>query len=287
MPDASPQANELIGWLSANGVILALSAIGLLLLYRWARPVIHRVLVRTMEAQARTLGADPSQSADTEKRVETMEDLLVKVLRFLVAAALVSLVLGLFDLWSVLAGLGLALAAITLAGQSIVLDYLMGLLILLEGQYFKGDVVRIGAVEGTVEEVGLRRTLVRDPRGVLHSISNGDVRASANLTRTYAVAMVNIDGVADKDLDAATAVLEAVARDLAADPALADLFLTPPAYAGMTSLTAAGATIRLSGRVRPESRIQVEIEMRRRVSAGLAGQGIELIRPALGAAPRP
>jgi len=55
----------------------------------------------------------------------------------------------------------------------------------------------------------------------------------------------------------------------------------------MTSLTAAGATIRLSGRVRPESRIQVEIEMRRRVSAGLAGQGIELIRPALGAAPRP
>ena len=287
MPDASPQANELIGWLSANGVILALSAIGLLLLYRWARPVIHRVLVRTMEAQARTLGADPSQSADTEKRVETMEDLLVKVLRFLVAAALVSLVLGLFDLWSVLAGLGLALAAITLAGQSIVLDYLMGLLILLEGQYFKGDVVRIGAVEGTVEEVGLRRTLVRDPRGVLHSISNGDVRASANLTRTYAVAMVNIDGVADKDLDAATAVLEAVARDLAADPALADLFLTPPAYAGMTSLTAAGATIRLSGRVRPESRIQVEIEMRRRVSAGLAGQGIELIRPALGTAPRP
>ena len=98
----------------------------------------------------------------------------------------------------------------------------MGLLILLEGQYFKGDVVRIGAVEGTVEEVGLRRTLVRDPRGVLHSISNGDVRASANLTRTYAVAMVNIDGVADRDLEAAIAVLETVGRDLAADPALAE-----------------------------------------------------------------
>ena len=287
MPDVSPQTNDLIVWLSANGVILALYAIGLLLLYRWARPVVHRVLVRTMEAQARTLGADPSQSADTEKRVETMEDLLVKVLRFLVAAALVSLVLGLFDLWSVLAGLGLALAAITLAGQSIVLDYLMGLLILLEGQYFKGDVVRIGSVEGTVEEVGLRRTLVRDPRGVLHSISNGDVRASANLTRTFAVAMVNIDGVADKDLEAAIAVLEAVARDLAADPALADVFLAPPAYAGMTSLTAAGATIRLSGRVRPESRIRVEIEMRRRVSAGLAEHGIELIRPPVGVAPRP
>ena len=118
--------------------------------------------------------------------------------------------MALFDLWSVLAGLGIVIAAITLAGQSIVLDYLMGLLILVEGQYFKGDVVQIGTVEGTVEEVGLRRTLVRDARGVLHSISNGTVRASANLTRTYAVAMVNIDGVADRDLEAAIAVLEAV-----------------------------------------------------------------------------
>lgn len=286
VPDLAGQSSELVGWLSANGAILALSSIGLLLLYRWARPVIHRVLVRVMETQARTLGAEAGHAADTEKRVATLEDLLVKVLRFLVVFAFVSLILGIFDLWSVLAGLGLALAAITLAGQSIVLDYLMGLLILLEGQYFKGDVVRIGAVEGTVEEVGLRRTLVRDPRGVLHSISNGNVRESANLTRTYAVAMVNIDGVAERDLEAAIAVLEAVGRDLAADPELGELFLDTPGYVGTIALTAAGATIRLAGRVRPESRIRVEAEMRRRVSAGLGGAGIELIRPASGAATR-
>jgi small conductance mechanosensitive channel len=122
---------------------------------------------------------------------------------------------------------------------------------------------------------------------VLHSISNGDVRASANLTRTYAVAMVNIDGVADRDLEAAIAVLETVGRDLAADPALEGLFLDAPGYVGTIALTAAGATIRLAGRVHPESRMRVEVEMRRRVSAGLAGAGIELIRPTVGAAPRP
>ena len=284
MPDLSGASGELASWLSVNGIAIAVISIVLFLAYRWARPAIHRVLVRVMAAQAGTLGSDSGRTAEVEKRVATVEDLLVKALRFAVFVAIVVVILGLFDLWSVLAGLGIVFAAITLAGQSIVLDYLMGLLILLEGQYFKGDVVRIGAVEGTVEEVGLRRTLVRDPRGVLHSISNGDVRSSANLTRTFAVAMVNIDGVADRDLEAAIAVLEAVARDLAADPVLAELFLEPPAYAGMTSLTAAGATIRLSGRVRPESRINVEVEMRRRVSAGLAAQGIELIRPVGGAA---
>ena len=286
VPDLAGPSGELTAWLTSNGIVLALIAIALLLVYRWARPTIHRVLVRVMAAQAKTLGSDSAQAAEVDKRVATLEDLLVKLLRFVVLGALVVVILGLFDLWSVLAGLGIVFAAITLAGQSIVLDYLMGLLILLEGQYFKGDVVRIGAVEGTVEEVGLRRTLVRDPRGVLHSISNGDVRASANLTRTYAVAMVNIDGVADRDLEAAIAVLEAVGRDLAADPALADAFLDTPGYVGTIALTAAGATIRLAGRVRPESRMQVEAEMRRRVSAGLAGAGIELIRPTVGAVPR-
>jgi small conductance mechanosensitive channel len=286
VPDLAGPSGELTAWLTSYGLVLALVAIALLLVYRWARPAIHRVLVGVMTAQAKTLGEDSAQAAEVDKRVATLEDLLVKLLRFVVLGALVAVILGLFDLWSVLAGLGIVFAAITLAGQSIVLDYLMGLLILLEGQYFKGDVVRIGAVEGTVEEVGLRRTLIRDPRGVLHSISNGDVRASANLTRTYAVAMVNIDGVADRDLEAAIAVLEAVGRDLAVDPELGELFLDTPGYVGTIALTAAGATIRLAGRVRPESRLRVEAEMRRRVSAGLAGAGIELIRPAAGALPR-
>jgi small conductance mechanosensitive channel len=287
MPDVSEQTDALIGWLSSNGVVLLVVVLVLWLVYRWTRPAIHRLLVRVLEAQAKTLGGDPDAMADTEKRVATIEDLLVKILRGAVLSAIVIVLLGLFDLWSVLAGLGLVLAAITLAGQNIVLDYLMGLLILLEGQYFKGDFVRIGAVEGTVEEVGLRRTVVRDIRGTLYSLSNGDIRVSANLTRTWAVAMVNIDGVPDRSLEAAIEVLKAVGDDLAADPELGGLFLEAPGYVGTMALTAAGATIRLAGRVRPEHRMRVEVEMRRRVAAGLSAAGIELIRPAMGQVPTP
>ena len=283
VPDMSEQADSLIAWLSEHGIALAIVAVLLLLAYRWARPAIHRLLTRLMEAQSKTLGSDAVARADAEKRVATIEDLLVKVLKAAVVLTLIVVVLGVFDLWSVLAGLGIVIAAITLAGQNIVLDYLMGLLILLEAQYYKGDVVRINAVEGTVEEVGLRRTLVRDVRGTLHSVSNGDIRTSANLTRTYAVAMVSIDGVPDHSLEAAIGVLEQVGRDLAADPALEGMFLDTPGYSGTTALTAAGATIRISGRVVPEQRMRVEVEMRRRVAAGMAAEGIELIRPMSGA----
>jgi moderate conductance mechanosensitive channel len=279
MLDMSQSLGSLTAWLSQHAVLLVVTAVVLFVVYRWARPAIHRLLVRVLETQAKTLDGDASAVADVEKRVTTIEDLLVKALRFFVMAAIVSLILGLLNLWSLVAGLGIVFAAITLAGQSIVLDYLMGVLILAEGQYYKGDVVRIGAVEGTVEEVGLRRTLIRDVRGTLHSVSNGDVRASANMTRSYAVAMVNIEGIADRDIEGARLVLEAVAAEMAADPQLADLFLEPPRYVGTVSLTAAGSTLRVSARVRPESRIQVEMEMRRRISAGLSAQAIEPIRP--------
>jgi small-conductance mechanosensitive channel len=286
VPDLTGQTDALIAWLSTNGIALAIVAIVLLVVYRWARPAIHRLLVGMMHAQAEALGEDGARKVEIDKRVTTLEDLLAKLLRAAVVAALVVVVLGIFDLWSVLTGLGLALAAITLAGQAIVLDYLMGILILVEGQYFKGDIVRVGGIEGTVEEVGLRRTLIRDPRGTLHSVSNGEIRTSANRTRSYAMAAVQIDGIADGDVERAIVALDSVGRSLADDPELGEYVLDVPGYTSTTNLSAAGATLLMTGRVQPEHRVRVEAEMRRRVAAELSAAGVVPIRPAGAQAPR-
>jgi moderate conductance mechanosensitive channel len=280
VPDLSTEANALVGWLSANGIALAIVAVVAMVLYRWARPAVHRSLMALGQAQSVTLGDDGARQVEIEKRVATLEDLIAKVLRALVVLAIVVVIFGAFDLWPMLAGLGVIVAAITLAGQAIVLDYLMGVLILIEGEYFKGDIIRVGAVEGTVEEVGLRRTVVRDPRGTLHSISNGLIRDVANLTRSYAMAMVHIDGIADGDVERAIHALDAAGRAIAEDPDLAGAFIEIPHYTGTTKLSAYGATLRLSGRVQPEQRIKIEAELRRRVAAELAASGIVPIRPA-------
>ena len=285
MPDLSASLGPLTSWLSAHAIGLVLVAVGLLFLFRGTRPLIHRLLVSAFRAQQLAVGGEPSHLAETNRRVETLEDLLSKFLRGLVVAAIVAVLLGVFDLWSVVAGLGIVIAALTLAGQSIILDYLMGILILVEGQYFKGDTVQIGTIEGVVEEVGLRRTLVRDVRGTLHSISNGLIRTSSNLTRTYAAATIEIDGVADRDVESVIEVMGVVGRDLSADLAIGPQLLAEPGYSGTTRLSASGATLRMSGKVRPESRALVEQEMRRRVAAALASRGIELIRPGAYRAP--
>ena len=258
---------------------LLIAAVVLFLVYRWARPAIHRVLVRVMYAQQDELSGDAALVEETDRRVATLEDLFAKILRFAVFVALIIVFLGVFDLWSVLAGLGLVLAALTLAGQSIILDYLMGILILTEGQYFKGDVVQLGTVEGTVEEVGLRRTVVRDARGTVHSVSNGTIRVSSNRTRTYALAIVDLDGIADRDVEGVIEVFDGVGVAMSEDEAFAPMLQDVPGYASTLRLSSSGATLRLSGRVRPDARVQVEAEMRRRVAAGLAARGIEPIRP--------
>jgi small conductance mechanosensitive channel len=240
-----------------------------------------------MKAQESFIADDPRQQDELKRRVATIEDLITTLLRTTVTIAIVAVVLGMLNLWPALAGFGLVIAALTLAGQSIILDYLMGILILVEGQYFKGDTVRLGMVEGVVEEVGLRRTQVRDVRGTLHSISNGLIRESSNLTRTYATATVDIDGVADADVEAVIEVLNAVGIEIAADPAFEGVFTDPPGYTATIRLSAAGETLRFAGRVRPDARARAEAEMRRRVAGGLAARKIRLIvTPIAPGAPR-
>jgi small conductance mechanosensitive channel len=278
MPALAPDVNGFITWLRDNAVALALVSILLLLAYRGARPLIHRVLVRAVAAQRVATGGEPAYELEIARRVETIEDLLNKGLRLAVVAGIVALVLGIFDLWPLLAGLSLVLAAIAFAGQAVILDLIMGVLILIEGQYFKGDVVVVNGIEGTVEEVGLRRTVVRDVRGTLHSVSNGLIRSSANFSRTFAVATVDIDGVADKDVDAVIEVFTAVGKELAADEELGPLLEDAPGYTSTIRLSSSGSTLRFAGRVRPEVRARVEAEMRRRVAAGLAERDIQLIR---------
>ena len=105
------------------------------------------------------------------------------------------MVLAVFELWGVLAAIVLIVVAIVFATRDVVLDYVMGFLILIEGPFFKGDYVAVGGhpgFEGVVEEIGLRRTMLRDGIGSSHAVSNGLIRLSSNQTRLFSVAVVGL-----------------------------------------------------------------------------------------------
>ena len=266
----------LSAWLQANWLALLVTVVLAFLAYRFSQPLVHRVVTRAVRP-VEIEGVDPAITAgETAKRVATIEDLLARLLRALVVIAALLAVLTILDLLPVLAGLAVVVAALTLAGQSIVLDYLMGILILVEGQYSKGDWIAVGTVEGTVEEVGIRRTIVRDATGTVHSVSNGEIRISSNLTRVYATMVVDVTIADAGQVERATAVIDSVGDAMAADEAWREILLETPRCTRVTAVTDAGVTLRATARIRATERWSAPSEFRRRLVTALDSAGITL-----------
>jgi moderate conductance mechanosensitive channel len=123
--------------------------------------------------------------ADVEGRVRTVGQLVVRVgaaVILVIAALMVLGELGI-DIGPAIAGLGLVGIAVGLGAQTLVKDWLAGIFVVLENQYSYGDLVRIGGVEGTVEDFSLRRTLLRDADGSIHTVPNGQILVATRLTR--------------------------------------------------------------------------------------------------------
>jgi len=276
------QGEAIVSWLTAHLPGLLLGAIVLFVSFRLAKPAIHRVVVRLLHAQQSTVEGGGAPPAELSKRAATLEDLLAKLVRAVVVIAAFALILSVFELWPLLAGLGLIAAALTLAGQDIVLDYLMGFLILIEGQYYKGDWIAVrgplGAVEGEVEDIGMRRTTIRDATGTVHSVSNGLIRLSSNLTRIYSVASAEVTVLRPQELDRAIEVARGVAGELSNDPDWAEVVLDTPVTIAVIAMSMDGVTFRVARRVSPPGRLKVASELRRRLAFALSEAAIETRR---------
>jgi small conductance mechanosensitive channel len=270
--------SELSNWLVTDGIRLLVAAAVLFLIYRFASPAIHRVVVGTLQFQQAALPAGSAPAEELGKRAATLEQVIRRLLRAAVVLVMVIIVFDALDLWPLLAGLGIIGAAITLAGQAIVLDYLTGILILIEGPYYQGDWIRVpgpaGLVEGQVEEVGLRRTVLRDRSGVVHAVGNGLIRQSSNLTRVYSVAGTEVQVLRTTDIDRALAVAGRVGLELQRDPAWSTSVTDGPVETWVTALTVDGAIVRVQLRVLPSAWWQIAGELRKRLAAALAAEGI-------------
>ena len=272
----TPELDELTGFLQQHGIGVVVLLILAFVSFRLVRPVVHRVLVRILERRAAT-GADAElDAAEAAKRAATLEDLISTMLRLTVILVTLLVLLTWFNLLPVIAGLGVLLAAITLAGQSIVLDYLMGFLIVLEGPYNKGDWIQVGGVEGEVEEIGLRRTTLRDTTGTVHSVSNGMIRLSSNLTRVYARMQVDMTVAFGTDLEVVNRIVDEVGAAMAADPEWKDRLLETPSLTRVPALGDLGITVRVAGKVRPADRWTAPSELRKRLIAAFQANGVEI-----------
>ena len=106
----------------------------------------------------------------------------------------------------ILASAGIVGVALGFGAQNLVRDFLSGMFMLLEDQYGVGDIVDLGAANGTVEAVGLRITTVRDGNGTVWYVRNGEILRVGNKSQGYAVAVADLPLAHDADIGRAAEV---------------------------------------------------------------------------------
>jgi small-conductance mechanosensitive channel len=240
---------------------------------------------RTPLAGAADLSAEDRavRLAERRRRLDTIASFTLRLVRWGVFAAAAAVAIAALapGLWTSLGALGVALGvaaggAVGFGSQQLVRDYLNGVLIMGENPYGVGDVVLLAGIRGTVEEVGLRRTVVRDADGTVHSVPNGAIVVASNFTRTYARVNERFVVAFGTDIERVTAVIDAVGRELGDDPAWATRILEAPAVARVDPVLDPGVPIVVTAMVSPGEQWVVAAELRRRVLLAFAREGIDL-----------
>ena len=285
-----------IQWLANGSYVLVVKPLRIIaivlvaLLIRW---LLHRGIRRLTATTSRAAmpallkplreRADKQQEAAENtfiperrrQRAEAIGSVLrsfVTAVVFTMATLLVMGELG-FNLGPLLASAGIVGVALGFGAQSLVKDLIAGLFMLLEDQYGVGDSVDLGDAVGVVETVGLRVTTVRDMRGVLWYIRNGEIIRVGNKSQGWAMVVIDIP-IGFVNSEEASAVLRRAALALAEEPAHATEFLEPPDVIGVEQMTVDGAVIRTIAKTTADGQPIVQRELRRRLTEALETSGI-------------
>lgn len=180
------------------------------------------------------------------------------------------------DIAALVTGLGIAGLALALGTQTLVKDAINGIFLLAEDQYRTGDVVRIADVTGTVESLSLRRTVIRDDDGVVHSVPNGAIGVVSNYTRDFARVNVEVRVAYGEDIERVNKVIERVAQEMAKDSHVRTLLIDAPKPGRVESVGDGGVTISVTAKARPAARWDVAAELRRRLAEAFLAEGIRV-----------
>jgi small-conductance mechanosensitive channel len=263
-------------WLLTHGLRILL-----ILLLALVGDLVLRVLVPRVIRPAVTRQMKDKPEEEIQQRIHTLVAVLRGSGRFvLVVWALFTILpeLGV-NVTPILASVGIAGIAVGFGAQSLVKDVISGLFILIENQYSKGDVVTVAGISGLVEEVGLRRTVLRDLDGIVHHVPNGQIAVASNLTQEWSRVNMNVSVAYGEDLDKVFEVINRVGHEMAADAEFGPLILKAPQVLRVDAFEESGIAIKILGDTEPIRQWDVMGELRKRLKKAFDEEGIEIPFP--------
>lgn len=280
-------------WLVGTPLQIVVVVLGALAV-RW---ILHRAITRAVHAmetrsttpevvgeegalspaRARLRAAAGLDDERRRQRAATMGSLLrsvTTVVVLAVATLTVAAQLGI-QLGPLMASAGVAGVAVGFGAQSLVKDYLSGIFMIFEDQYGVGDVIDTGEAVGTVEEVTLRITRLRDANGVVWYVRNGEIIRVANRSQGWSTSLVDVPVSYDADIRKVTSVLDEVVDALWQDETWSAKLIERPDVAGVESVGGGAMTFRIIAKTAPNENFGVTRELRRRAVIALENAGVK------------
>lgn len=269
--------DNLLPWLLTHGINILIVISGTFILNK----VFKRIIRRSVRI-AVTSNSQVSQDAE-KKREETLMRIfngIVKILLITIATLVILSEIGI-KIAPILAGAGIAGIAVGFGGQYLIRDIITGLFIIIENQFRVGDVVSIKGVGGTVEDITLRMTTLRDLDGTVHHIPNGEITVVSNMSKYFSRVNLNIGVAYNTRLDHAIEVVNRVGKDLAEDPAWKEHIISAPQFLRVDSLSDSSVDLKILGDTKPIMQWAVMGELRKRIKEAFDKEGIEIPFPQL------
>jgi len=268
--------NTIIPWLLAHGITIFLIILGALAIHKLGGKALEKIIRRAVPPD--------DLSADAErKREDTLIRIFVMGLKIVVWSITIVMILPEFgvNIAPILAGAGVLGLAIGFGTQNVVRDFLAGLFVVIENQYRVEDYICLNDTCGTVEDITLRKTTLRDVHGVTHHITHGTVNKVANYTKKLATARMDISVAYKEDIDHVMVIINNVGKKMAGESPWNENTLTAIQVVGTgpSNFADSGIDITVAGDTKPGAQWGILREFRRRIKYAFDQEGIEIPFP--------
>lgn len=267
----------IIGWISEHGLRLALIVTGALIAHQLLVSFVERTMARASLGDENGTVSIKERNA-RRKTLMRVIDVVAKIALWIIATILILSEIGV-SIGPLLATAGVAGLAISLGAQSVIKDMLTGFFILMENQYTIGDVVCIDDTCGNVEDITMRKTILRDFDGVRHHIPHGEIKRVSNKTQEFSRVNLDIGVGYDTPIEKLELLVNKVGEDMAGDPDWKKFFIKAPKFLWIREFADSAIVVRIQCEIEPGEQWNIAGELRKRLKIAFDAHGIEIPFP--------
>lgn len=278
LPFLSPEAKQSIGsvWRSLFGDVDSIASV---LVLNWATLFKLVAMVLLLILLTAIAGLILSHIHPRSGKARSAVTLLQSAVSYF--AALIGIFWGLSILGvgvsTIFASVGVLALVIGFGAESLVADVVTGVFLVFENQFNVGDIIEVGGFRGTVEQIGIRTTYIRDAGDNIKIINNSDLRNILNRSAAQSWAKTDVAVSYNEDLERVEKVLAELLPKIRAK--YPEVFPNDPVYSGVQELADSGVVLRIAAIVHEQDIYKAPRLLNRELKLGFDRAGIEIPFP--------